>query len=72
MVELYQSTINKYRTRFTNYMAFATELNVLATFGDNTRWSDKKDIFSLFTGELGVTSMVNNTRMTNKPSQKGR
>jgi len=60
MVELDKSTISKDSTTFSNQMTFGTELNVLSTLGDNTRWSNKNNVFSLFTGELGVASRVNN------------
>jgi len=69
MVELDKSTISKDSTTFSNQMTFGTELNVLSTLGDNTRWSNKNNVFSLFTGELCVTSRVDNTRSTNDSSK---
>ncbi|CAL4116446.1 unnamed protein product [Meganyctiphanes norvegica] len=72
MLELDQSTISKNSTRLSNEMAFAAELNIFAALGDNARWSNKNNVFSLFTGELGVTSWVNNTGCSNKSSKKRR
>jgi len=60
MLELDQSAIGKNGTTITDCVALATELDVLSTLGDNTRWSNKENIFSLFPGELSVARFVDN------------